>query len=489
MHRAIALAVLVACVPTASAQRIGGQRFVPATSEDGIFDTEGADRRAILFPYVALWAHYALDPVLLVDGAGRRFAIPVAHAFAADLVASMAVWEGLEFGFVLPVEIFNTGDAAAAQAAGMPAAPGTVLGDVQLRVAYRFRLAEHTALAFHVPVLLPTNPDDDILALGLGVRPTVAFMQRIGPLELVLNAYVLVRESVRLIDYRGGSELGSRLGLRIDLSGRWQTALLAEAGFSSAFEGFFHPASTPAEARMGLEHWFDAHWRISFFAGSGIGPGVGSPDFRTGISLAFGDNVPYRPRPSATDGDRDGDGVRDSRDACPNRAEDPDGFQDGDGCPEADNDRDGLLDYEDQCPDEPETRNGVDDADGCSDRVRIRGSRIETFDAVHFRTGSDEILEDSHPMLREVAQVMRVNERMRVRIEGHTDNEGPDDQNLELSRRRAQSVRRYLMSRGVQGSRLRAVGYGETRPIASNATEAGRRRNRRVEFHIEGGRR
>lgn len=481
---ALWLAVLGGWAAPAAAQRLGGQRFSPAASEDGIFETEGADRRAILWPYVALHAHYALNPIVLVDAAGNRTGEVVQHVLNADLVASIAVWEGLELGFTLPVTLFSFGDDTAAMTGGVPTAPGTVLGDVQVRVGYRIRVAEHTALALHVPVLFASNPDDDMLAFGWGVRPTLAFLQRLGPLELLVNVFVLVRESAAVVDYRGGNELGARLGLRVDLSGRWQTALLGEIGFASAFDDFFGAATTPAEARAGIEHWFDSNWRISGFAGAGIGPGVGAPDLRAGVALAFGDNVPYRPRPSATAGDRDGDGIPDERDECPDEAEDPDGFADDDGCPDPDNDEDGILDADDTCPNEPETQNGISDDDGCPDFIRIEGTLITTFDAVRFATGSDEILEDSFPMLTELANVLRVNSSMRIRIEGHTDSSGDDEQNLDLSRRRAESVRRFLVDHGASEGLLSAEGYGETRPRDDNTTARGRRRNRRVEFHI-----
>lgn len=483
MHSRRIIAVAGACLVWSvaaggAAQRLGGQRFTPAASEDGIFETEGADRRAILQPYVALHAHYALAPVVLVNGNGERVGVPVEHVLGLDLVASMAVWEGLEVGFTLPVTLMSLGDA------GNPGPPGTALGDVSVRVGYRVRVAEHTAIALHVPLLFPTNADDNVLALGFGVRPTLAFLQRVGPLEILVNAFVLVRESQGLLDYRGGHELGARVGLRLDLSSRWQTALLAEAGFSSAFDGLFEAATTPAETRVGVEHWLDRNWRLSGFVGVGMGPGVGAPDFRAGLAVAFGDNVPYRPRPSATDGDRDGDGVPDERDECPDQAEDPDGFEDEDGCPEADNDADGVLDADDRCPNEPETPNGIADEDGCPDLIRVEGTRITTFETVQFQTGSDVIREESHPMLTEVAEVLRVNPSMRIRVEGHTDSAGDDQLNLELSQRRADSVRRFLVEHGASEGQVTAVGHGESRPIASNDTPAGRARNRRVEFHI-----
>ncbi len=89
-------------------------------------------------------------------------------------------------------------------------------------------------------------------------------------------------------------------------------------------------------------------------------------------------------------------------------------------------------------------------------------------------------------MLIEVAGVLRANPHMRVRVEGHTDNAGNPRDNLRLSRARAASVRRFLIEHGASPRQVRSRGYGEARPIASNATPRGRFRNRRVEFHIEG---
>jgi outer membrane protein OmpA-like peptidoglycan-associated protein len=481
---AIGVIALLSSAPIARAQRLGAQRFGPAGSEDGIFETEGADRRPQLVPYVALWGHYALNPLIAVDGNRDRIGSPVEHLLGFDLVASIAVWEGLEFGAALPVTALALGDDGVAGSVGLPAAYSPVLGDVSVRVAYRIRLAEHTAIALHVPVLFPTSPDDNVLSLGFGVRPTIAFMQRAGPVEILVNAFVLARESARASDFRGGSEIGGRLGVRIDVSGQWRTALLAEVTFSTAFESPFGEASTPAEARGGLEHWLDRHWRIGGMAGAGLGPGVGAPDFRTGIFVSYGDNVPWRPRPSGTDGDRDGDHIRDRDDRCPNRAEDPDGFQDRDGCPEDDNDRDGIADWDDACPNIQESRNDFRDDDGCPDYIRVDEGEIITFEPVHFRTGSDEILPRSYPMLREIAELMTNDPRIHVRVEGHTDSEGDDHANLELSRARAGSVRRFLVRAGVAESQLDSAGFGETRPVASNATPQGRFRNRRVDFHI-----
>lgn len=118
--------------------------------------------------------------------------------------------------------------------------------------------------------------------------------------------------------------------------------------------------------------------------------------------------------------------------------------------------------------------------------VVLKKDKIEIKKQVHFATGRDVILPDSAPLLDEVAATLLGHANLKViRIEGHTDDQGADDTNLDLSQRRAKAVMRAILERGVDASRLKAVGYGETKPVADNKKPAGRALNRRVEFMIE----
>jgi len=187
------------------------------------------------------------------------------------------------------------------------------------------------------------------------------------------------------------------------------------------------------------------------------------------------------------DPDNDADGILDTIDSCPLAPEDADGFQDDDGCPDADNDADGIPDEDDLCPNDPEDLNGVKDTDGCPDETLAvkSGDSIVILEKVYFATGRDRVLRRSKPVLAAVAKVLEENPSItKVRVEGHTDDVGKDQMNLDLSQRRAESVQRELVKQGVDAVRLEAVGYGETRPIDTNRTEDGRERNRRVEFTI-----
>ncbi len=117
-------------------------------------------------------------------------------------------------------------------------------------------------------------------------------------------------------------------------------------------------------------------------------------------------------------------------------------------------------------------------------KVYIEKEKIVITETIHFETGKAVILPISYSILNAVAEVLKQNPSIKVRIEGHTDSIGSDEFNMRLSQARADSVMKYLISQGIDPARLEAKGYGETLPIADNATPEGRARNRRVEFTI-----
>jgi outer membrane protein OmpA-like peptidoglycan-associated protein len=118
--------------------------------------------------------------------------------------------------------------------------------------------------------------------------------------------------------------------------------------------------------------------------------------------------------------------------------------------------------------------------------VVVTDKRIDIKEKVRFHTGSATIDERSFPLLDQVAAAIRAHpEFKKLRVEGHTDDSGDDDANLRLSQARADTVRNHLVSLWkIEASRLVAVGYGEHKPLTSNATEKGREMNRRVMFIV-----
>ncbi len=207
----------------------------------------------------------------------------------------------------------------------------------------------------------------------------------------------------------------------------------------------------------------------------------GIPDASDKCPTAAEDFDGFEDTDGCPDVDNDGDGILDVKDQCPNRAEDFDGFEDEDGCPEVDNDGDGILDADDKCPNAPETFNKYEDTDGCPDDIPAHMAMAN----INFRYDSAEISgADPLPILDDIAAFMKKNADVQLRIEGHTDARGSDDYNLDLSRRRAETIRSLLAARGVAAERMQAVGKGESEPIDTNDTDAGMARNRRTEFHL-----
>jgi outer membrane protein OmpA-like peptidoglycan-associated protein len=165
----------------------------------------------------------------------------------------------------------------------------------------------------------------------------------------------------------------------------------------------------------------------------------------------------------------------------------PDGRYSGtgrSGCP-ADRDADGVLDTEDACPEQPGPRDPDPKKNGCP-AAFLEGTQIKIRGPFKFRFNSIELDPAGDPILEAVLAFLKAHpELKRVRVEGHTDDVGGVEFNRKLSDGLAASVRKWLVTHGIDGSRLTSHGFGQEHPVDSNATEEGRRNNRRVEFHTD----
>jgi len=176
--------------------------------------------------------------------------------------------------------------------------------------------------------------------------------------------------------------------------------------------------------------------------------------------------------------DRDKDGINDEEDKCPDIA----GVARYQGCPVPDRDKDGVNDEEDKCPDLPGDAANA----GCP---AIRADLLKNMDLaaknIFFNTGKYTLLAKSNKALAFVTKTLIENKDYKLDIDGFTDNTGKADKNLLLSQNRSDAVKKYLVSKGIDESRLTASGHGQDNPRADNKTAAGRAKNRRVEFSLK----
>lgn len=195
--------------------------------------------------------------------------------------------------------------------------------------------------------------------------------------------------------------------------------------------------------------------------------------------------------------DKDADKIPDSEDKCPDRAEDIDDHEDGDGCPDIDNDLDRVLDIADKCNGEPEQYNGYQDDDGCPDTLpsdvdALRG----TVEGLIYAEGETVVRESALPNIRKIVKLMTAHPSIRVVLIGHTDDreakqfaEKGQTVDLEalaadLSRARAEAVKQALIGEGIAGARIDVEGHGAEESVVDNDKPRGRLANRRVEIKL-----
>jgi hypothetical protein len=393
-RRTAVVVVVLAVLPArafADDVRVGAFDPTPATTGTG-FQLEsaavGGDGDWVASGVVS----YATNPMIVgvasSDGVVEQR--PIARSTMVELGGAYAFLGRFEAGLRMPF-YSQRGDVAGGTSdmgVVVPAASGTALGDLTLHAKARFvDLAPLTAGAA-VHITLPTSTKDQFTGVDLPTLRVLglATVTPIARLTLAFNGGAVLRKTA---DYRKQIfiEQGSGLAWGAGASVRVADRLFATGEVfgelvpkSSAMIGSVSPIEGLVGASYRAERWF----AVGFAVGRGLSSGLGAPDLRGTFTLSFTSGTgrlapPEREPPSvrvaeagasaAKDAelDSDHDGIPDVQDKCPQEAEDRDGFQDDDGCPDPDNDGDGIPDAQDKCPDQPETINGVEDNDGCPD--------------------------------------------------------------------------------------------------------------------------
>ncbi len=546
--------VLMSCVlglaSSASAQssQIDLNQFRPAELATDGFATSTPDGQGHLRFGFQVWLDYSDDPLKLDSSSNQAL---VHQQLTGHLVMSLGLVDHIVLFVDLPHHfIIKGGDDTSF------AANNSNLGDLYFGARWNFfgtredifQIGMNTTMTINTASLAD---DRQYFAGGVDRSPYLG-----GWFELLLNFNA--GDHVR-IPLQGGYKLNTRTvsvvpgeltvgnewtyggGLLIMLGGDHfmiSGEVLGRAGSNAEPLNRF---TTPVEVLGGFKWLPKFGFTLGVGGSAGVTDGYGAPDWRVFTMLGYtmpaeekapdadGDGIQddldmcpteaedmdgFEDQDGCPDLDNDGDGIADADDKCPNDPEDIDGFEDEDGCPDPDNDGDGILDVDDQCPNDPgpPENNGCPDpdrdGDGVPDRIDncpdepgiienqgcqakqlvvIGEDQLEILEKVYFGKGSAKLQKRSWALLDNVAAVLIAHpEIKKIRVEGHSDASGSLNYNMILSKKRANTVVRYLVGRGqVSRSRLVAVGYGPKKPLIENPKSAEEAAlNRRVEFHI-----
>jgi OOP family OmpA-OmpF porin len=499
-HRLLAIlaggALLFVDRPAAAQSRTGFavSRFEPSERGAGWFVVDALDLRGNARPALGVTLDYAFKPLAVYDSDGNERLALVRHQLFVHAGGSLVIAERLRLALNLPIAAYQDGDSTFASQQALKGASTSALGDVRLAADVRIagRHGDALTLALGVRGWLPTGVRSQFTGDGSArIGPQVLASGELGVFAWATRLAIAYRS--RDDEYAGtplGSELSGAAGAGVR-AGRFFFGPEVFASTAIAGQGAFLSAHrTPADAILGVRCELTPSLRIAAAGGSGLTRGFGSPAFRALASVEWTVPIPVGPR------DRDQDGVADPFDACPEERGVASGDPELNGCPapepipREDTDADGIWDSDDACPGIRGIQTSDAMTNGCPPGTPrplavVTTTEIRIGDEIRFATGSADLLEDGAAVLPAVKQILDQHpEIRRLRVEGHTDDTGDPSYNDELSLRRASAVVHWLTEHGVEASRLASEGFGSKKPIATNLTEEGRAKNRRVAFTI-----
>ena len=428
--------------PASLSQAIDVQRYKPGPGATDLLGVSGARVDRHLGWHLGASLTYASNPLGFLDRRQDDFVYQVVASQATvELLGSVSFFDRFELGMALPFTYQASERGAAVTPAFAEGVSGGGVGDVRLVPKAHLLSSGEWHLGVAVPVLLPTAGGQGFRGgAGVAVQPQLVgeWVSERGP-RVVANLGARLRGEQRLHNLRVGNELSYALGAQVPINERLavQAQLVGALGL-----GERATEELPLEVLASVRYRLREGLLLHVGGGPGLTRGHGTPGFRlvAGIDWAQPGERPAVTRPAPV-----------LAAPAPVLAA--------------------------PAPVPTPAAPGV--------RQETKPRRLDIQGKVHFATNEDVILDNSFALLTEVAVLLKNNPQVALmRVEGHTDDRGDDASNLDLSQRRANNVRRFLLEQGVAPERLEALGHGETMPLVTNDTEAGREKNRRVEFYI-----
>ncbi len=496
---------LVAAAPDASAEtgRFDAQTFRPSAAPRDLVMVRKSEIIGHVSPVVGLFSDLSFDPLILLDKSTNDTIDVVSTRLTLTAMAGIGLWNWIDFTAALPIIAFQDGGnlrKVGTEGEVKPQALGDLRLEAKLGLPFLHRkdqVKSGFGAALYGNVNLPTGDvmafaGDGVVTGGGGVVLDYRF--NFG-LLVAANGGVWLRPDRQFASTRVGNMASFGVAAEMYVLQRYGISVMGEVfGYPSMVSFPEDPAQIPAEGLLGIR--WQSKWGLTVTVGGSFGAACsfGAPGLRLWSSITF------QPKSSREQQeinrlmekdslDPDKDGLIGDADRCPQAP----GRPENQGCPDSDTDGDGVNDREDDCPDLPSNARGKG---GCPGAF-VKGDEIVIMDQVHFATDKDIILDESKPMIEDVAQVMiRYPEIREIVIEGHTDIRAGDTYNKALSQRRVNSVQRYLEARGIDPSRIKAVGYGHSQPEYDDSSCTGpdeqltptcrfmTSKNRRVKFKI-----
>lgn len=525
MSRAYSLLVLAATllVSLSAHAQDAVPRLEPAPAGDRFFGVSSADVPGKLTFHGGLVFDYAHRTFVFKEvGSGDVVSSLVAHTLLVHAQATLALWDRLELSLSLPVALTQSGDDPFYRGEQVSSPSGGGVGD--LRIGARVRLFGLRGSAFQLALggylWVPTGSEKELLSNGkVRGAPMLIASGRAGRFIWASQFGVELRQALTLYGAREGSMLRLGGGGGVIVGKRERGQLGAELSGLVVLRD-------PSARTSGLELLASAKWRFvdDFELGAAAGPGLvggtGTPSVRALMSLIYTPKQADQTKKAKPPADRDGDGVADDADACPETAGPAQSDAAQSGCPLApvrsDRDSDGVVDSDDACPDQAgaanSTTRGCPDADGdgvadgvdacpreggpadgaepgCPVReppppvsAPLSSEREVLPERIQFALGNANMTSEQSNALAKVAARMKQEPNKKLSVEGHSDDLGAFDYNQRLSEQRAQSVKNGLVQRGIGADRIDTAGFGPTRPAVEGTSSAARAKNRRVEF-------
>ena len=501
--RLLALFALAAIPAAAQTPSMDLSIFRPASGGDGFAAVEGA-RPPIQGESrleARVWTDYAAHPLVFVSETGSHDVL-IRSRTGGFFGLQAHLLGPLSLAAQVPITYDEQGSLASLPPSSR--GPGSLVGGFgDIRLTPRLALLRQewagVDLAAQTSLELPTARAQTLTDDGrVRWEGLIALGRRVwegrGSLDLIGNAFVRLRPPHEFLDVRMGNEAGLRAGLGYlpPLARAWlPRRVYGEMEGRTFLRSGFAAGSSPAEWRVGATVCPVRSVALDFAGGGALTNGVGTPRARFLFAIGWSPSscaqnavaplASVAPPPAPAKVAPPAPAVA----AVPPPPEPPKMAAAPTPPPLPDRDGDGIPDEDDVCPDQP----GPPENHGCPTWIKqlviVSATRIDILEQVLFPTGKARIDPRSFRLLDQVAAVLLSHpDLLLVQVEGHTDNTGNPLRNFALSQARAQSVVAYLMARGVPAERLRAAGFGDSQPIDTNTTAKGRSANRRVAFKV-----